>query len=210
MQLALCPACMVVHEVVSPTALVDRDEERAYELTHCQLCETSAGFFLPLQDATTVSSDGIGCPAAVVPIFAGKYCDWWTVSPDHLTILAQAGLRVRLVRHLADEMRLRAELVAEWIGLPLADVLKPMPGKALELNQGLRLLWLARLIGQAQTIVDSARTVTDFGAAPWAGAWLQASHPALGGERPGDYLCRPDGPQAVSDLLARMESGAYS
>lgn len=210
MQLALCPACRVVHQVVSPTVLLGLDDEHAYDVTHCRLCETSSGEFLPLKDAPTQASDDIGYPATVVPIFAGQYRDWWVVSPEQLTILAQAGLRVRLVHHLADEMRLRAELVAEWIGLPQADVLKPTPGKTLELDQGLRLLWLARLIGQAQTIVDNARTVTDFGAAQWTGTLLQASHPALAGVRPGDYLCRPDGPQAVSDVLARMESGAYS
>ncbi len=201
---------MVVHEVVSPTVLLGMDDEHVYDATHCRLCETSSGLFLPLKDAPTQPVDDIGYPAAVVPLVDCQYRDWWLVGQEQLALLAKAGLRVRLVHHLADEMRVPSDIVAEWIGLPLADVLKPMPGKALELNQGLRLLWLARLIGQAQTIVDSARTVTDFEAAQWTGAWLQASHPALGGVRPGDYLCRPDGPQAVSDVLARMESGAYS
>lgn len=210
MQLALCPSCMVVHQIVSPTALVGLYDEQVHGITHCRLCESSSGQFLPLKDAPSQPSDDIGFPAAVVPVFEGRYQDWWLVGPDQLTQLAQAGLRLRLVRHLAVEMGVPAGLVAEWIGLPQADVLKPTPGKTLELDQGLRLLWLARLIGQAQTIVDNARTVTDFGAAQWTGAWLQTSHPALGGVRPGEYLCRPEGPQAVSDVLARMESGAYS
>lgn len=210
MQLALCPSCKIVHEVVSPTALVGLEEERAYAITHCRLCETSSGQFLPLKDAPAQPSDEVGDPAAVVPVFEGQYGDWWLVGPDQLVLLAKAGLRVRLVRHLADETKLSADVVAEWIGLPRAAALKPMPGKTLDQDQGLRLLWMARLIGQAQEMVDRAGKSADFNVPAWMGTWLQAPHPALGGVTPGDYLDRPDGPQTVSDLLARLESGAYS
>ncbi len=210
MQIALCPSCRVVHQVVSPIVLLGMNEERVYDVSHCRLCETSSGHFLPLKGAQAQPSGDVGYPAAVVPLFDGRYRDWWLVGPDQLVLLAKAGLRVRLVHHLADEMRVPAELVAQWIGLPLADFQKPMLGKALELDQGLRLLWLARLIGQAQTVVDGARLAAGFNASAWMGAWLQAPHPALGGASPGDYLHRSDGPQSVSDLLARMESGAYS
>lgn len=210
MKLALCPACRVVHRVVSATVLDQLDEERAYEVTHCKLCQTPAGIFLPLKDVPDERPNDIGFPAAVVPLFEGEYRDWWLVSPNQLTHLAQAGLRVRLVRHLADEMRVPAERVAGWAGLPEMDAMKPMPGKALEFDQGLRLLWMARLIGQAQEIVDHGGKSAGFNAPAWMGTWLQAPHPALGGVTPGDYLDRPDGPQTVSDLLARLESGAYS
>lgn len=210
MQLALCPACRVVHQVVSPTILLGLDDEHAYAATHCRLCKSSSGQFLPLIDAPDQPSDDIGYPAAVVTIFAGQYRDWWLVGLDQLTLLARAGLRLRLTRHLADEMRVPAELVAEWVGLPADEALKLPPGARLDLDQGLRLLWIAHLIGQVQEMVDRAGTVTDFEAAPWMGAWLKAPHPALGGERPADYLRLPDGRQALSALLARMESGAYS
>ncbi|MDC6168386.1 antitoxin Xre/MbcA/ParS toxin-binding domain-containing protein [Paucibacter sp. XJ19-41] len=210
MQLALCPACRVVHQVVSPTILLGLDDEHAYAATHCRLCESSSGQFLPLIDAPDQPSDDIGYPTAVVPIFEGQYRDWWLVGPDQLVLLAKVGLRVRLVRHLADEMKLSADVIAEWIGLPLAHVLTPLPGKALELDQGLRLLWMARLIGQAQEMVDRAGKSAGFNAPKWMGSWLQTAHPVLGGMNPGDYLLRSDGPQTVSDLLARLESGAYS
>ncbi|MEO3711467.1 antitoxin Xre/MbcA/ParS toxin-binding domain-containing protein [Roseateles flavus] len=210
MQLALCPACRVVYQVVSPTVLLGLDDEPAYDVTHCRLCECASGLFLPLKDAPALASDDIGFPAAVVPILEGPHRDWCLVGPEQLVLLANAGLRVRLVRHLADEMRVPVALVAEWVGSPLADVLKPMPGKTLELDQGLRLLWIARLIGQVQEMIDGAGKYADFNAPAWIGAWLQTAHPVLGGVTPGDYLLRSDGPQSVSDLLARLESGAYS
>lgn len=210
MQLALCPTCRVVHQVVSPTILLGLDGEHAYDVTHCRLCETSSGLFLPLKDAPAQPADDIGYPAAVVPLFEGQYRDWRLVGPEKLALLAKAGLRARLARHLADEMRVPAERVAEWIGLSVTAAMKPLPGKALELDQGLRLFWMARLIGQAQEIVDRAGKSVGFNAPAWMGAWLQAAHPALGGESPGDYLHRPDGLQTVSELLARLESGAYA
>ena len=210
MQLALCPTCRVVHQVVSPTILLGLDDEHAYAATHCRFCETSSGQFLPLKDSPTKPSDDIGYPSAVVPLFEGQYRDWWLVGPDQLVLLAKAGLRVRLVRHLADEMRVPAERVAQWIGLPLADVPKPTPGKSLGQDQGWRLLWMARLIGQAQAIVDRAGKSAGFNAPAWMGSWLQTAHLVLGGVTPGDYLLRSDGPQIVSELLARLESGAYS
>lgn len=210
MKLALCPACRVVHQVVSPTAFVGLEDERAYAITHCRLCETPSGQFLPLKDAPAQPSDDIGFPAVIVPLFDGQYRDWWLVGHEQLVLLAKAGLRVRLARHVADEMRVPPELVAHWIEMPLEDVLKPMPGKTLELDQGLRLLWMARLIGQVEVIVDRAGKAADFNAPAWMGAWLLAPHSALGSVSPGDYLRMADGPQTVSDLLARLESGAYS
>jgi hypothetical protein len=210
MTLALCPVCRVLHQIVRLTALVDADEERAYGITHCRHCECSSGQFLPLQDASEIAPNDIGYPAAVVPLFEGQYRDWWLLRPAQLELLARAGQRVRLVRHLADEMKLSEGVVAEWIGLPPADAMKPTPGKTLELDQGLRLLWMARLIGQAEEIGDRAGKPTGFNAPEWIGAWLQTPFPALRGLSPADYLHLTDGLQAVSDLLARMESGAYS
>ncbi|WP_271007426.1 antitoxin Xre/MbcA/ParS toxin-binding domain-containing protein [Paucibacter sp. B51] len=210
MTLALCPVCRVLHQIVRPTALVDVDEERAYSITHCRHCECSSGQFLPLKDADDTAPNDIGYPAAVVPLFEGQYRDWWLVGPEKLALLAKASLRVRLVRYLADEMRVPAERVAEWAGLSVTAAMKPVPGKTLELDQGLRLLWMARLIGQAEEMVDRAGKSAGFNAPAWMGAWLQAAHPALGGVSPGDYLLRSDGPQIVSELLARLESGAYS
>lgn len=190
--------------------MVGLDQEHTYQQTHCRLCESSSGRFLPLQDSSEIPVNDIGYPAAVVPLFEGQYRDWCLVGPEQLVLLASAGLRVRLLRHLADEMRVPAELVAKWVGLPATEAMKPLPGTTLELEQGLRLLWMARLIGQAQEIVDRGGKSAGFNAPAWMGTWLQASHPALGGVTPGDYLDRPDGPQTVSDLLARLESGAYS
>ncbi|UDF36525.1 UNVERIFIED_ORG: DUF2384 domain-containing protein [Shinella sp. XGS7] len=210
MMLALCPACRCVHQVASPLALTGLDDEHASDITHCRLCESSSGLFVPMKDAPPSPPNDIGYPAAVVPIFWGQCRDWWLVGPDQLVLLAKAGLRVRLMHHLADEMRVPAELVAKWVGLPVTEAKKPTPGKTLELDQGLRLLWMARLVGQAQEIVDRAGKSAGFNASAWIGSWLQTPHPALGGASPGDYLLRSDGPQTISDLLARAESGAYS
>ena len=50
----------------------------------------------------------------------------------------------------------------------------------------------------------------EFDAALWLAGWLDAPCPALGGQRPSDYLDTNEGIQVVRGVLARMESGAYA
>ena len=49
-----------------------------------------------------------------------------------------------------------------------------------------------------------------FDAAKWVAAWLDRPQPALGGKRPAELMDTADGRSIVSDLVARMQSGAYT
>ena len=49
-----------------------------------------------------------------------------------------------------------------------------------------------------------------FDAGTWLGRWLDKPNAALDGVPPADYLVSTLGAQMVSDVLARMETGAYS
>ena len=73
-----------------------------------------------------------------------------------------------------------------------------------------RVLAVARLIGQADDIVQRSGNPDDFDAPRWTAEWLQRPHPALGGRTPGELLDTADGRNLVADLLARQQSGAYS
>jgi len=73
-----------------------------------------------------------------------------------------------------------------------------------------RALGVARLIGQVESMLEQSSSDENFDAAAWLGRWLERPNPALDGARPGDYLDTADGRQMVADLLARMQSGAYS
>lgn len=73
-----------------------------------------------------------------------------------------------------------------------------------------RALGIARLIGQVETMLEQSSSAEDFDAAAWLGRWLERPNPALDGVPPVDYLDTADGRQMIADLLARMQSGAYS
>lgn len=49
-----------------------------------------------------------------------------------------------------------------------------------------------------------------FNASDWFAGWVTSPLPALGGERPIEYLDTWDGRVVISRLLTKMQSGAYA
>ena len=74
---------------------------------------------------------------------------------------------------------------------------------------GLRARGIARLIGQVQTMVSESGNPEGFNAAEWVARWIDRPLPALGGQRPAELMETPDGQALVSNIVARMQTGAY-
>lgn len=208
MILAMCPACRCTYRVVGPAHLNGQNAQRTYDLTHCGACETSSGRFLPLTDAPEPRIGEFGAPAAVVPVFDGKYADWALADAAMISTCAQGGLRARLVHRLAEEMRVPLLVLAGWIGLSDAETLSTPARRVLKPGVAENLLHVARYIGIVQLRAGRDTELAARRAAPWMGAWLQVPHPELGGARPGDYLGRPQERLVLSKLLERTELGS--
>lgn len=73
-----------------------------------------------------------------------------------------------------------------------------------------RVLGLARLVGQVESMVLEAGAPDGFDARAWLSRWLQEPLPALGHARPLDFLNTMEGQRLVSDTLAKAISGAYA
>jgi putative toxin-antitoxin system antitoxin component (TIGR02293 family) len=73
-----------------------------------------------------------------------------------------------------------------------------------------RMIGLQKLIGQAQTMVEESGNPERFNAAHWVAQWLERPLGSLGGLKPAHFMDTIQGQELVSDLLARMQSGAYS
>ena len=58
--------------------------------------------------------------------------------------------------------------------------------------------------------VEESGDPTDFDAPAWTATWLDRPLPALGGRKPADFMDTAEGQQLVSNLIARMQSGAYA
>lgn len=73
-----------------------------------------------------------------------------------------------------------------------------------------RVLGLAAMVAQVQRMVEESGDPTGFDATAWLSDWLQRHVPALGGVQPLSFLDTHSGQRLVSDLIARMQTGAYS
>lgn len=208
MILSMCPACRCTYRVVGPTQLNGQNAQRTYDLTHCLACETSTGLFLPLADAPETPPNEFGYPAAVVPVFDGKYGDWAIANAGSISTCAQAGLRARLVHRLAEEMRVPLLVLARWIDLSDEETLRTPARKVLKPGVAENLLHIARFIGIVQLRSSRETELAARGAAPWLGAWLQVPHAELGSARPGDYLGRPQDRLVLAKLLERTPVGS--
>jgi hypothetical protein len=84
---------------------------------------------------------------------------------------------------------------------------KPLPS---EDRDNSRALGLACLVGHVQAIAQESGDPAGFDAAQWVAQWLEEPLPALGGKRLADLMDTAEGQSIVSNLVARVQSGAYA
>jgi putative toxin-antitoxin system antitoxin component (TIGR02293 family) len=125
--------------------------------------------------------------------------------------LVKAGVPALLVVRISEDMAIPREKLYETIGLARATVNRKLRERQmLDQDESERVLGIARLVGQVETIVKESGNVQEFDAARWVAAWLERPQPALGGTRPAELMDTAEGRSIVSDLIARMQSGAYA
>ena len=125
--------------------------------------------------------------------------------------LVKAGVPASLLVRLSEDMAIPRNRLYAMLGLARATVdRKVSGGKVLNQDESERVLGIARLLGQVETIVKESGQPESFDPAKWTAAWLERPHPALGGRRPAELMDTADGRGIVSDLVARMQSGAYT
>jgi putative toxin-antitoxin system antitoxin component (TIGR02293 family) len=131
-------------------------------------------------------------------------------SPYDRVKIVKLGLPAKYVKVLTLCMNMPIERFYRTMGLarPTVDR-KIRASKRLNQDESERVMGIARLVGQAQNLVQESGGASDFNAARWVGDWLQQSLPALGGKCPGELMDTVDGRALVSDLLAQQQSGAY-
>lgn len=121
------------------------------------------------------------------------------------------GIRAEFVDEIAAEMQLPKERLLGALGLSVATVnRKKKDATPLSKDESERLLGIARLVGQVETMVQQSGDPTSFNAASWLARWLEEPLPALGGHAPAELMDTAEGQAIVSNLLARSQSGAYA
>jgi putative toxin-antitoxin system antitoxin component (TIGR02293 family) len=140
-----------------------------------------------------------------------KFTDLYELSPVEQIDLIRTGVPPDALKVMIQEMDLSQEKVLGYLALPMATINRKIKRKELlSPSDSARVLGLASLIGQVQTMVERSGNPEGFDAAKWLAEWMERPLPALGGTKPAEYLDTIAGQQLVGDLLAMMESGAYA
>lgn len=129
---------------------------------------------------------------------------------DRVNVVKE-GVPAEYLETLATSMAIPKEKFYRTIGVarPTVDR-KIRQGMRLSQDESERVLGIARLIGQAQSMMEISGDPQNFDAAKWLASWLDAPLNALGGKRPAEFMDTADGRLLVSNLLAQQQSGAYA
>ena len=135
----------------------------------------------------------------------------YQIQPLELVDVIKTGMPAHTAVKVAQRMGITKERLFTTLGLPRATVdRKIREKKVLSPDQSSRVLGVARLVGQAQTIVDESGAHKAFNAAQWVANWLEQPMPALDGRRPAELMDTAEGQAMVANLLERAQSGAYA
>lgn len=125
--------------------------------------------------------------------------------------IVKLGVPASVVDVMAKRMAMPKERLVGTLGLARATIdRKARENKPLSSDESSRVLGMARLVGQVQAMVEESGNPQGFNAAEWVARWLERPLAALGGQRPAELMDTPEGQGIVSQIVARMQSGAYS
>ena len=142
---------------------------------------------------------------------AGSFAALYQMAPPMRVQMVREGAPPDFLKTLSSRTGIARETIYTALGLAPSTMKRKLSRhQPLSPDESERALGVARLIGQVETILEQSSSAENFDAAAWLGRWLQRPNPALDGARPVDYLDTADGRQMIADLLARMQSGAYS
>lgn len=125
--------------------------------------------------------------------------------------LIKEGLPADFLDRLSRQMNMPKERLLPALGIAQATVSRKVrESKPLSSDDSERALGMARLVGQVEAMVQESGEPDEFNAAEWVAQWLEEPLAALGGQSPADLMDTAEGQAIVSNLLARMQSGAYA
>ena len=125
--------------------------------------------------------------------------------------LVKAGAPSSLLPKLSVSMGVPTERLIKVLGLSRSTVARKLAGKEdFSMNDSERIVGLVKLMGQVEKMVQESGDPKGFDAAKWFGYWIQQPQAAFARKEPGELMDSSDGREAVSRLLAQMQSGTYA
>ncbi len=135
----------------------------------------------------------------------------YRATPQERVKMIHAGVPATSVEEIVHNMAIPKVRLYTTLGLPRSTMDSNIRKKAtLSVAHSERVIGLERLIGQVAVMVEQSGNSEGFDAYQWLGIWLERPLPALGGEKPANFMDTMEGQDLVSKLLARSQSGAYA
>jgi putative toxin-antitoxin system antitoxin component (TIGR02293 family) len=139
------------------------------------------------------------------------YVALYACEPMRQVQLVKQGMPASDVAAIVERLAIPRERLFETLGLARATVdRKVRENKRLSSDETSRVLGVVRLIGQVQAMVQESGDPEGFDAGAWLAAWLDAPLPALGNQRPAVYMDTAEGRAMLSNLLSRVQTGAFA
>jgi putative toxin-antitoxin system antitoxin component (TIGR02293 family) len=168
--------------------------------------ERSGGRAAPKESLTLDAGE-----SGVIWRHVDRACALFRASKMERVRIVKKGVPARYTGVLAAGMHMSKEKFYSTVGLTRATVdRKVRINKRLSLDESERVIGIAQLLGQAQSMLQESGGPQDFDSARWLAGWLDRPLPALRGKRPGEFMDTAEGRALVSDLLAQQQSGAYA
>ena len=158
--------------------------------------------------AVRASSRKISQPNNPAPL---SYVALYRSSPVELIKLIRSGVPASRVKRIVSDLRLDQKSALRALNLKTATInRKAMKNEPLSSGESERVIGMARLVGQLQSMVEESGDPQGFDAPAWLSRWLREPLPALGGEEPLELLDTMEGQALVASALAKLQSGAYA
>jgi putative toxin-antitoxin system antitoxin component (TIGR02293 family) len=139
------------------------------------------------------------------------FVDLYRASPIERISVIKAGISARDAKELSIALHFDQQVMFDALKLKTATVnRKAARDETLSIEDGERVVGLAKLVGQLEAMIEDAGTSETFDAPSWMSRWLREPLPAIGGARPIDLLDTMEGQALVSRALSQIQSGAYA
>jgi putative toxin-antitoxin system antitoxin component (TIGR02293 family) len=140
-----------------------------------------------------------------------SYVDVYRAAPLVRIGMIKGGIPAAQAKRVFSELSIAQGAAFGALNLSAATVnRKAARDGRLSSDESERVVGMAKLIGQLQTIVAESGDPEGFDAVAWMSRWLQEPLPALGGNRPVDLLDTMEGQALVGGAIAKLQSAAYA
>ena len=139
-----------------------------------------------------------------------SYIEYYRSAPADRIAIIKSGLNASAAYVIIMGISRSKNVALRAVDIPQATMNRWVKANAkLPPAESERVLGVGRLIGQVEAMVEESGDPEGFDARAWLTRWLGEPLAALGGVCPRDLLDTIEGQKLVSEMLARMQSGAY-